>query len=423
MKEHSLSRIRKKPTSKLKLVCSFNGEFHIRPLSNKLRYIGGEARIVSVDRNISFSKLRLKISDICPNIRSFTLRYQLPLTGRSRKDNEADDEMPLVLIASDDDVKCMVDEYDKLELNGKHGRLWVFDPNPKFSTIQRDPYGEKIFLFNGMGNDRLHPLNPRDGNLRVETNGPMEPLVGRSSSGLCNGGGGKTGNTGQTSLPSKELDDCGVVSVRNGFDGKHFNSKGQVLTSNFNRENIMPWAVNCGSVKTHLPSNCNNQHVGSNYPGKSSYFGDRVSGIILLRQETIEVLDLIARWGHVILGSSRIQTSQSNSSLWELYDPSLLKLWPGFAEHALEGGASMMASCLNKGIFPFGIQYGKATFREQDAHAILQYGNSNTEESHLAYHDFWNGVVNQSFLSSDAVKIPSSCVRVMEASGRSIDWL
>ncbi|XP_031250730.1 dual specificity protein kinase splB-like [Pistacia vera] len=272
----------------------------------------------------------------------------------------------------------------------------------------------------------------------------MEPLVGRSSSGLCNGGGGKTGNTGQSSLPSKELYDCGVVSVRNGFDGKHFNSKGQVLTSNFNRENIMPWAVNCCSVKTHLPSNCNNQHVGSNYPGKSSYFGDRVSGSCQNgipnhrfgvydyrnhrihpyymrnhRNNFVEAgnhrgVRLDSTVGTCYLGIKPYSNISEQQQSMGLYDPSLLKLWPGFAEHALEGGASMMASCLNKGIFPFGIQYGKATFREQDAHAILQYGNSNTEESHLAYHDFCNGVVNQSFLSSDAVKIPSSCVRVME---------
>ncbi|GAV72851.1 PB1 domain-containing protein/Pkinase_Tyr domain-containing protein, partial [Cephalotus follicularis] len=128
-----LSRLRKKPTNtiehnttspsrKLKLVCSFNGAFHRRPPSNKLRYVGGETRIVSVDRNIGFLKLRSKISDLSPIFPSFSLRYQLPLNTET--DTDADTR-PL-LIASDEDVKCMIEEYDKLELYGKPARLWLF---------------------------------------------------------------------------------------------------------------------------------------------------------------------------------------------------------------------------------------------------------------------------------------------------------
>ncbi|KDP32366.1 hypothetical protein JCGZ_13291 [Jatropha curcas] len=139
MKESSASRLRRKPITvssrKIKLVCSFNGIFHVRPPSNKLRYIGGETRIISVDRNIGFSKLRSKMSDLCPKLRSFSLKYQLLISGsglgsgsdRGRNsDNEADTDAPLVSIALDEDVRCMIEEYDKLELYGKHARLWVF---------------------------------------------------------------------------------------------------------------------------------------------------------------------------------------------------------------------------------------------------------------------------------------------------------
>lgn len=490
MKEASLSRFHKKPTSKLKLVCSFNGGFDVRPPSNKLRYIGGETRIVSVDRNISFSKLRLTISDICPNIRSFTLRYQLPLTGRSCKDTEDDDDMPLVLIASDDDVKCMVDEYDKLELYGEHARLWVFvcsqiecgsnfrvkkesnedllrktvlkqhlfakqtkkdyehqcmdshlNSQPHFSTLHTRPYGDKILLFNGVGNERLNLLNLRDVNLRVETHDPMELLVGRSSSGLCYGGGSKTGNTGQPSLPSKEAYGCGVVSTCNGFDGKHFNGKGQVLACNINRENIMPWAVNCGSVKTHLPSNCNNQPAGSIYPRKPLYFGDRFSGSChngiqnhrlgaydsgnhrnypyrvknhrnnFVEAENYRGVRLDGMVGTCYLGIKPYSNILDQRQSMGLNDSSLLKPSPGLAEHASDGRMSMMAPCLNKDIYPLDIQYGKATFREQGDPVILQYGNSNTLDSHLTCHELCSGVANQSFPTSDTVRIPSSCVR------------
>ncbi|KAB2609781.1 hypothetical protein D8674_040163 [Pyrus ussuriensis x Pyrus communis] len=125
MKEPPLSR-RRRPTchqpKKLKLVCCFKGAFHTRPPSGKLRYVGGEARIVSVDRNIVYSKLRSKILDLCPNSNpSFTLVYQLPGSG-----SDSDSAAPLVIVASDDDVRCMIEEYDKLELYGKSPRLWVF---------------------------------------------------------------------------------------------------------------------------------------------------------------------------------------------------------------------------------------------------------------------------------------------------------
>ncbi|KAH7546461.1 hypothetical protein FEM48_Zijuj01G0203200 [Ziziphus jujuba var. spinosa] len=124
---HHLAR-RKRPTNnnnqpkKLKLVCSFNGCFQTRPPSAKLRYVGGETRIISVDRNISFLKLRSKIADLCPKTTSFVLKYQLPESDPACFDSGT----PLVLIASDDDVRCMIDEYDKLELYCKNARLWVY---------------------------------------------------------------------------------------------------------------------------------------------------------------------------------------------------------------------------------------------------------------------------------------------------------
>ncbi|PSS20906.1 Serine/threonine-protein kinase [Actinidia chinensis var. chinensis] len=115
MKDSSLSRRKK---TKLKLVCSFNGSFRRRNLYVNLRYSGGETRIVTVDLAVGFSKLRSKISDLLANDSlSFSLLYQLPI---------GNDDSPLVLIASDDDVRCMIDEYEKLESRGKHTRLWIY---------------------------------------------------------------------------------------------------------------------------------------------------------------------------------------------------------------------------------------------------------------------------------------------------------
>nr|POF05612.1 putative serine/threonine-protein kinase [Quercus suber] len=136
MKEaHVIVGRRKRPSTKLKLVCSFNGSFQPRPLSGKLRYVGGETRIISVDRSITFSKLRSKISDLfqtttsSPPSFSFSLKYQLLLHPHKKHNTacnseENDDTPPLVSVASDDDVRCMVDELD--QLHGKNARLWLF---------------------------------------------------------------------------------------------------------------------------------------------------------------------------------------------------------------------------------------------------------------------------------------------------------
>ncbi|XP_041002309.1 uncharacterized protein LOC121248027 [Juglans microcarpa x Juglans regia] len=121
-----LSR-RRRPSSnrtskKVRLVCSFNDSFQTRsPPSGKLRHPGVENRIISVDRSIGFSKLRSRISDIFPTSRSlsFSIKYQLPQSTST-------DAPILVSVASDEDVHCMMEEYDKLELYGKHTRLWLF---------------------------------------------------------------------------------------------------------------------------------------------------------------------------------------------------------------------------------------------------------------------------------------------------------
>lgn len=121
-KEPPLSR-RSRPNSskKLKLVCSFNGQFLTRPPFGKLAYVGGDTRIISVDRAIGFLKLWSMISELCPNVRNFCLKYRLP-----DSDPLHDDSTNLVLIASDDDVRCMVDECDKVDLYGQQKRLRLF---------------------------------------------------------------------------------------------------------------------------------------------------------------------------------------------------------------------------------------------------------------------------------------------------------
>ncbi|KAH7686654.1 Non-specific serine/threonine protein kinase protein [Dioscorea alata] len=115
----------KKPPlqQKLKLLCSLGGSFAPRHPSGELRYVGGETRIISVDRRgINISRLRWRISDFSGN-GNFSLFYQLPKPP-SRRPEEA---LPrLILIETDEDVRRMVEDHDRLSTMGKVSRLRIF---------------------------------------------------------------------------------------------------------------------------------------------------------------------------------------------------------------------------------------------------------------------------------------------------------
>lgn len=84
----------------MKILCSYEGKILPRYPDGKLRYHGGETRVLAVDRFISFSELLSKLGEFYGP--SVTLRCQLP-----KEDLDA-----LVSIRSDEDLKNMVEEYD-----------------------------------------------------------------------------------------------------------------------------------------------------------------------------------------------------------------------------------------------------------------------------------------------------------------------
>ncbi|XXG45662.1 hypothetical protein AAC387_Pa02g0688 [Persea americana] len=109
------SHNRKLPS--IKLLCSYNGSFLPRPPNGKLRYVGGETRILSLDRAAGISRIRSKIFDFCPNHSFLHLVYRLLETAG---------EPPLVPITTNDDVRRMIEEHDKLVCRGMNVRLRVF---------------------------------------------------------------------------------------------------------------------------------------------------------------------------------------------------------------------------------------------------------------------------------------------------------
>ncbi|MFS7966988.1 putative protein kinase TKL-Pl-6 family [Helianthus anomalus] len=107
---------------RLKFLCSFNGSILPRPQDGKLRYVGGETRIVSVNRDIGFDELMGKMKELFEG--ASVLKYQQP-------DEDLD---ALVSVVNDDDVMNMMEEYEKLRSGDGFTRVRLF----LFSGVERD---------------------------------------------------------------------------------------------------------------------------------------------------------------------------------------------------------------------------------------------------------------------------------------------
>ncbi|XP_042060493.1 uncharacterized protein LOC121804860 [Salvia splendens] len=101
-------------SQRIKFLCSFSGSILPRPQDGKLRYVGGETRIVSVQRDITYEELMGKMRELYEGVT--VLKYQQP-------DEDLD---ALVSVVNDDDVTNMMEEYDKLGSVDGFTRLRIF---------------------------------------------------------------------------------------------------------------------------------------------------------------------------------------------------------------------------------------------------------------------------------------------------------
>ncbi|XVF88417.1 hypothetical protein PTKIN_Ptkin19aG0049700 [Pterospermum kingtungense] len=389
MKESSVSRLQKNcpnPPRKLKLVCSFNGAFHPRPPSGKLRYIGGESRIISVDRNIGFLKLRAKVADLCPKALSFWLKYQVVVVADV--DLDMDMDMSLVVIESDEDVKCMMEEYENVESHGKKARLWVYVcsngvESEQFFKGQVDYELTKNFVGSGGGNGLRHgydslrkmvmkqqllgkqtsgisgtrgvsglavnesgnnqkfdhplvdlgnlfdcetnlgpqmcPLKHMDGNLSVQYNSKILRLLP-----------GKLGGRGFGVL--KQPNNSGMISMCNCFDSKHdLVSSEQRSLSNFNIENIMPWAHLEPEYYNKWGRNPHNAKSGEAFWGSSqNHLQNRRNDLFGIGNHGIIKLDVKFSSGKYL----GVKTNSNISKQGRSCGSSMRKPCPGLPEHA-----------------------------------------------------------------------------------------
>lgn len=85
----------------VKFLCSYGGKILPRYPDGKLRYFGGDTRVLAVDRSVPFSELQAKMGELC-GWGSVSVRCQLP----------TEDLDALVSITSDEDLANLIEEYD-----------------------------------------------------------------------------------------------------------------------------------------------------------------------------------------------------------------------------------------------------------------------------------------------------------------------
>ncbi|KAK9265642.1 hypothetical protein L1049_015666 [Liquidambar formosana] len=107
------------PTYKVKFLCSHGGKILPRPTDGHLKYVGGETRVIAVPRDINFSELMKKLTTVCDG--EMVLKYQLI----------PEDLDALITVRTDEDLRHMLDEYDRQESVGiPKLRAFLFPSNP-----------------------------------------------------------------------------------------------------------------------------------------------------------------------------------------------------------------------------------------------------------------------------------------------------
>lgn len=139
---------------KMKFLCSFGGKILPRPSDGKLRYVGGDTRIVSIKKNINYQEFMTKTFSICNQ--PHTIKYQLP-------DEDLD---ALISVCSDDDLQHMIEEYQELEKGSQRLRIFVINTNDPESPCSNDSMNgyEYVVALNGI-KDTCIQKNFSNGNI------------------------------------------------------------------------------------------------------------------------------------------------------------------------------------------------------------------------------------------------------------------
>ncbi|TVU39498.1 hypothetical protein EJB05_12921 [Eragrostis curvula] len=138
---------------RFKILCSFGGKILPRPSDGKLRYVGGETRIIRISRNISWQELKLKTSAIYnqPHV----IKYQLP----------GEDLDALISVSNDEDLRNMMDECGFVDSGDGSQKLRIFlvssiefdDMSFSLGSMDSDSGIQYVAAINGMDGGSVKP--------------------------------------------------------------------------------------------------------------------------------------------------------------------------------------------------------------------------------------------------------------------------
>ncbi|PON58264.1 Mitogen-activated protein kinase kinase kinase [Trema orientale] len=131
---------------KMKVLCSFGGKIIPRPSDGKLRYVGGETRIVGIRKDISWQELTQKLFSIYNQ--THVIKYQLP----------GEDLDALVSVSCDEDLQNMMEECNELGTREGSQKLRIFlfsmsdleDAQFGLSRMDGDSDVQYVVAVNGM---------------------------------------------------------------------------------------------------------------------------------------------------------------------------------------------------------------------------------------------------------------------------------
>ncbi|GFS44830.1 kinase superfamily with octicosapeptide/Phox/Bem1p domain-containing protein [Actinidia rufa] len=132
-------------SAKVKFLCSFGGKILPRPSDGKLRYVGGETRIIRISKGISWQELMQKMLTIYNQ--AHVVKYQLP----------GEDLDALVSVSCDEDLQNMMEEFNLLEDRGSQKlRMFLFsgsdldDSQLGLGSVEGDSEIQYVVAVNGM---------------------------------------------------------------------------------------------------------------------------------------------------------------------------------------------------------------------------------------------------------------------------------
>ncbi|KAL0862713.1 hypothetical protein Bca101_041831 [Brassica carinata] len=165
------SRASDSSLNQAKFLCSFGGRIIPRPRDQKLRYVGGETRIIRISKTISFQELMIRMTEIFPEVR--TIKYQLP----------GEDLDALVSVSSDEDIQNMMEECNVFGNGGSEkSRMFLLSSSDLeegqfcMEAVEGDSEVQYVVAVNGMD------LSSRKSTLGISAPGTnLDELVDRDT--------------------------------------------------------------------------------------------------------------------------------------------------------------------------------------------------------------------------------------------------